>query len=96
MDLISAIDNRQVISFIYDGLPRVVEPATYGQTTTGKLSLRGCLVAGRSHRNQLPCWELYTEAKMEQLSLTGEVFESFALDGYTRGDSAFATIRAEH
>lgn len=51
MDLVSAIENRQVISFIYDGLPRVVEPATYGQTTTGKLSLRGCLVAGQSHRN---------------------------------------------
>jgi hypothetical protein len=96
MDLKSAIENRQVISFIYDGLPRVVQPATYGETGTGKLSLRGCLVAGQSRRNQLPCWELYTEAKMEHLSLTGEVFESFASDGYTRGDSAFSTIRAEH
>lgn len=96
MDLASAIDDRQVISFTYDGLARVVQPATYGHTTTGKLTLRGCQVDGRSHRNQVPCWELYTVSKIVGLSPAGEVFESFALSGYTRGDFAFKTIIAQH
>jgi hypothetical protein len=96
MDLASAIHNRQVISFTYDGLRRVVQPATYGQTTTGKLTLRGCQVDGASRRNNVPCWELYTVSKIVGASPTGEVFESFALSGYTRGDSAFKTIIAQH
>lgn len=96
MDLASAIEDRQVISFTYDGLPRVVQPATYGHTTTGKLTLRGCQVDGASRSNRMPCWELYTVAKIVGLSLAGDVFESFALSGYTRGDSAFKTIIAQH
>jgi len=96
MDLASAIDDRQVISFTYDGLPRVVQPATYGQTTTGKLTLRGCQVDGRSHRNRVPCWELYTVSKIAGLSPAGEAFESFAVAGYTGGDSAFKMIIAQH
>ena len=96
MDLVSAIQNRHVISFTYDGLPRVVQPATYGQTSTGKLSLRACQTEGQSRRNSLPCWELYTEAKIVSPSLTGATFEEFAKKGYTRGDSGFARIIAEH
>lgn len=96
MDLASAIRDRQVISFTYDGVHRVVQPATYGQTTTGKLTLRACQVGGASRRITVPCWELYTEAKMLDLELIGEVFETFALAGYTRGDSAFTRIIAEH
>ena len=96
MDLASAIEDRQVISFTYDGLPRVVQPATYGRTTAGKLTLRGCQVGGTSHSNRLPCWELYTVSKIASLSSVGEVFESFALSGYTRGDSAFNAIIAQH
>jgi hypothetical protein len=96
MDLTSAILNRQVISFTYDGLRRVVQPATFGQTTTGKFALRGCQVNGASRRNHVPCWELYSESKIVGASPTGEVFESFVLSGYTRGDSAFTRIIAQH
>jgi hypothetical protein len=96
MDLAFAIRDRQVISFTYDGLQRVVQPATYGEATTGKLTLRACQVGGASRRNTVPCWELYTEAKMLGPELTGKVFETFALTGYTRSDSAFTRIIAEH
>lgn len=96
MTLETAIRDRLVVMFTYDGLPRVVQPATYGRTTTGKLSLRACQVSGSSRRNTLPCWELYTEAKMQDLTVTGQVFSRFALPGYTRGDSAFTQILAEH
>jgi len=96
MSLAEAVHNRQLVSFTYDGLPRVVQPATYGVTTTGKLSLRGCLVDGKSNRNTIPCWELYTEAKMSALTISDSTFENFACEGYTRDDSAFVTITAEH
>lgn len=96
MDLAAAIDQRQVISFNYDGQPRVVQPATYGRTRPGNLTLRGCQIDGESNRNTVPCWELYTEAKILDPSFTGDVFRDFTLAGYTRGDSAFAHIIAEH
>jgi hypothetical protein len=96
MNLASAIQNWQVITFTYDGLPRVVQPATYGATTTGKLTLRGCLIGGESRRNTIPCWELFTEAKIANLALAGSTFVTFECEGYTQGDSAFAAIVAEH
>lgn len=95
MDLARAIKDRQIISFTYNGLPRLVQPATYGRTRTGNLTLRGCQVGGRSQRNTVPCWELYTVAKMVDAQPTETVFELFKLEGYTRGDSAFALIEAE-
>ena len=96
MDFVAAIRGRRLVSFEYDGFTRVVQPATYGQTTTRKLTLRGCQVGGDSHRNSVPCWELYTEAKMGAASVMDAGFQLFALAGYTRGDSAFVSILAEH
>lgn len=95
-DLSDAINERALIAFIYDGLERVAEPATLGYTPTEKLTLRGCLVRGRSRRNDLPCWELYTVSKIVDLRITGDRFADFALPGYTRGDSGFKEILAEH
>lgn len=96
MDFAQAVDDNSVISFTYDGLPRVVQPATYGTTSTGKLSLRGCLIDGQSRTNGIPCWELYTVAKIVNVTHSGEYFADFALSGYTKGDSVFVSIIAEH
>ena len=96
MNLSDAVDARSVISFDYDGLPRVVQPATYGVTSTGKNSLRGCLIDGASKRNPIPCWELYTEDKIVNLQASGATFVDFLLPGYTRNDSVFVQIFAEH
>ncbi len=96
MDFESAIHNRQLISFAYDGLPRIVQPATFGHTTTGKLSLRACQIDGSSRRNTPPCWELYSVSKIVNPVLHGTMFSNFAQPGYTRLDSAFTAIIAEH
>ncbi len=96
MDFASAIAGRQEVTFVYDGLVRVVQPATYGDTTTGKRTLRACQVAGESRRNNVPCWELYTESKMGNPQVTGAVFTSFAVTGYAKSDKGFALIVAEH
>ena len=96
MDFTSAIESRSEISFVYDGLARVVQPATLGITTTGKTALRGCLIDGSSKRNNIPCWELYSISKIMSATETGEQFSEFAVPGYTRGDSGFVQIIAEH
>lgn len=96
MNLDDAIHGRVIIEFVYDGLPRSVQPATHGITTTGKESLRGCLIGGASHRNSIPCWELFTVAKIQNLTFTNSLFVDFEVDGYKRGDSAMPTIFSEH
>lgn len=96
MDLKDAIRERRLIEFTYDGLPRVAQPATLGVSTTGKESLRACLVGGLSRRNSLPCWELYTVGKMVDLHITDQIFVAFDEEGYTRNDSAFVVVAAEH
>lgn len=96
MDIATAIARRAVLTFTYDGLPRVVQPATYGVTTTGRPTLRACQVGGASHRNTIPGWALFAEDKMFDVAATGESFADFALPGYTRGDSAFTIISVEH
>lgn len=96
MDPSSAIRDRTLISFTYDGLPRVVQPATYGYTTADNLALRGVLVQGDSKRNSIPCWELYKESKMVDLVALGQHFDAFAVPGYTRDDSGFKQIITQH
>ncbi len=96
MDYALSIDKRRVISFVYDGLDRVVQPATLGVSTAGNLTLRACQIGGRSSRGAVPDWRLFTVAKIAQPALAGGVFTHFAMGGYTKGDSAFASIVAEH
>lgn len=95
-ELKAAIIEHRVITFIYDGLERTVQPATLGMSSAANLLIRGCQVDGRSKRNSIPCWELYSLAKIRDLTVTDEVFDDFDLAGYTRGDSAFVRIDAEH
>jgi hypothetical protein len=96
MDIATAIESRSEIAFVYDGLRRVVQPATLGITSTGNTAMRGCLIAGSSKRNTIPCWELYSLSKIMGATETGHTFSDFTLAGYTRGDSGFVQIIAEH
>jgi hypothetical protein len=93
--IISAIKNKQTLSFTYDGHHRVVEPHTYGLTTTGKESLRAYQVQGgyaSSHNNEP--WHLFTLSKMIGLQCTGNGFDG-ARNGYKREDSAMQQIYAQ-
>ena len=93
--IISAIRNLQTLSFTYDGESRIVEPHTYGVTTTGKESLRAYQTQGghaSSHRNEP--WHLFTISKMVGLKTTGNTF-SGSRQGYKRTDSAMQDIYAQ-
>lgn len=48
MQIKTAIQNKQLLSFIYDGYPRVVEPHTYGLDKKGHPALRTYQIRGGS------------------------------------------------
>lgn len=96
MDFARAVNDRLVIRFTYDGLARLVQPATFGLTAKGKHAMRGCQIGGGSERNPIPCWELYLTEKMVGPGVTGESFTAFESVCYRKGDRGFNVIIAEH
>lgn len=92
VDLCAAIRNRKLISFVYDGLPRIVQPAAYGShATTGSMKLRGYQVGGASSSGSLPQWRLFSVDKMESPSMLDETF-SDSPPGYSPGDQHLNVI----
>lgn len=49
-----AIRSRRVVTFHYDGLPRIVEPFLLGTTTAGRSALRAYQTAGGSRSGTVP------------------------------------------
>ena len=82
--IISAIQNRQEVSFTYDGIDRIALPAAVGVSRTGKDVLR-CYQTQGGHINPGHKWDLCTLAKITNLQLTGKTFENNPPE-YKRGD----------
>ena len=72
--LISAIENRAVIRFIYNGRQRIVEPQTYGVSTTGNELLRAYQREGGSKSADASPFRLFEVAKLARLEITSEQF----------------------
>jgi len=62
-----------VIEFVYEGVPRVVEPHVYGQKD-GTEQLLAYQVQGESSSNGLPEWRRFNISKMSNLALTNRHF----------------------
>lgn len=87
-----AIQTRALLSFTYEGLPRVVIPCALGQhKSTGNLLLRSFQVRGTTESGSLPLWRLYDLSAVSRLEVLSESFED-APAGYRRSDRAFAAI----
>jgi predicted DNA-binding transcriptional regulator YafY len=69
-----AIRNRKVLEFSYNGQSRIVEPQTYGISTTGHAILRGYQRSGGSISGYTTGLRLFETAKISQLRETGEKF----------------------
>ena len=94
--IIKAIQERLLLSFDYEGLTRLVQPAAYGTTTDGRPSLRACQIGGASSSGTLPAWRLFKVSRMQNMAFSGVGgFSSFALPGYRRGDKALRVVFAE-
>ncbi len=86
-----AISKKQVIKFTYDGHFRIVEPHTYGISTTGKETFRGYQIDGTSFRGPVPDWRPFTISKIQDLEVTGDYFFT-TRPGYVKNDSMMREI----
>jgi hypothetical protein len=85
-DLEHAINNRLRVRFVYDGQPRVVQPATLGRhAITGALSLRGYQTGGRSNSRPPPFWTVFSLERMVGLEVVDDPFVEDP-PGYRNGD----------
>jgi hypothetical protein len=91
--IIDAIVNRKVLSFTYNGIPRVVEPHAVGVSRAGNDVLR-CFQIQGSHVTSGHEWDLCKISDMSDLSTTGQCFVG-EKSGYRRGDRHMTTIYAE-
>ncbi|AEM78240.1 hypothetical protein [Thermoanaerobacter wiegelii] len=90
-DICSAIKNREVIQFYYEGGIRIVEPFCYGESTKGNLVLRGYQVDGYSSSGNPIGWKLFIVDNMHNISLTGRKFSGLRPD-YNPNDRGMVRI----
>lgn len=88
-----AIRSRRVVTFHYDGLPRIVEPFLIGTTTAGRPALRGFQTGGGSQSGRVPGWHLFSLDKIVGLATCQKRF-SGVRDGYNPSDKGMQTIGA--
>lgn len=94
MHIPAAIQNRNLISFVYDGYSRIVEPHTLGVDGKGHGALRAYQVAGGSGSGEFVGWKIFHVSEMRSLTVLPQHFAG-ARQGYKRGDKAFSVIHAE-
>jgi len=93
-EIIDAINNRNVITFDYDGCQRIVEPHTVGVSTTGKDSLSTFQIGGQSNTIAIPDWGRFSLNKIQNLNVLGDLFQGVRPRN-KKGDSRMTHIYAE-
>lgn len=91
--IITAIENKNLLSFNYDGEERIVEPHCYGETTAGNEGLRAYQVDGFSSSGKMG-WKMYDMSKADNITVLSETFDS-PRAGYKKGDKGMDDIYAE-
>jgi hypothetical protein len=84
--LVSAIEQRRRLRFLYNGRTRLVEPQCYGIGTTGSELLRAHQLQGGREREPL-----FNVSKMNELEVLDEAFVRPG-PNYKKDDSAMRTI----
>ncbi|GER00902.1 hypothetical protein JCM17845_15250 [Iodidimonas gelatinilytica] len=82
-----AIRNQKLLSFMYSGTRREVEPHLLGYDSDGDLTLRAWQRSGGSGKD----WRLFQVTKISGLVITPEVFER-ARPKYNPNDKAMVRI----
>jgi hypothetical protein len=89
----SAIANRRLVQFTFDGKPRVVEPHDYG-ILAGVRTLFGLQVRGESS-SRLPGWRPFATDRIKDLVALTETFAGSRGHEHTRHkkwDEVFARV----
>jgi hypothetical protein len=73
-ELTAAIQQRKILTFTYQGLPRRVQPAAYGVDHGGAETLHAYQVAGGSKHGGIPEWRNFHVDGIADLAVLDEVF----------------------
>jgi hypothetical protein len=90
--LVTAIQQKKVITFYYDNVHRTVEPHTYGQDKNGKDKLVAWQVSGKAGAPE--AWREYSCDQISVL-LSGQKTFAKPRDGYRRNDPQMSRIYAQ-
>jgi predicted DNA-binding transcriptional regulator YafY len=90
--IVSAIQNKQLLSFQYDNVTRTVEPHTYGRDKKGNDVVSAWQLSGKS--GDPPAWRLYEVSRLAGLRVLPQHFAN-ARPQYKRNDSRMTTIYAQ-
>ncbi len=91
MAICTAIRNRAVVQFYYDGGTRTVEPHCHGISTTGNEVLRAYQTAGYSESGKSVGWKILEVAKITSFRQADVTF-STNRPGYNPNDSGMSSV----
>jgi predicted DNA-binding transcriptional regulator YafY len=94
MSIESAIRQRALLRFTYDGYVRTVEPHIAGTDRKGQAMLRAFQVAGGTDSGAFVGWKLFHIDKISALETLEERFAEPRPD-YRRDDTQFAAVSAQ-
>jgi hypothetical protein len=94
MAIATAIRDRKLLRFGYEGYLRTVEPHCYGIDKKGRHLLRAYQVAGGSKSGEFAGWKLFYEDEMVAITVTKDSFLGPRPD-YRHGDRAMHRIIEE-
>ena len=94
MSIALAIQNRNLLSFTYDGFSREVEPHCLGIDKKGHPALRAYQVAGGSESGEYVGWKMFHVNEMRNLHVLSKTFQQPRHD-YKRGDKDMIRIQAQ-
>jgi len=72
--IISAIQDKQVLSIWYNGGARLIEPHCYGLSNAGNELLRCYQISGHSVSGQHEGWKLMTVEGIQNINPSGDTF----------------------
>ena len=90
--LVTAIKNRQIVTFYYDNRHRTVEPHTYGEFKSGEERLIAWQLVGKPGEKE--DWRTFDMSKTSVLLATPQTMPK-PRDGYVRDDPRMKRIYAQ-
>jgi predicted DNA-binding transcriptional regulator YafY len=94
MMICDAIQNKRMLSFVYEGYNRVIEPHTHGVDKKGHQALRAYQVTGGSESGEYVGWKMFHVSEIKNIRVLENQFFG-PRDGYKRGDKAFDRIQCQ-
>ncbi len=90
-EISNAIQNKTLIQFDYDNIPRTVEPYCYGKTASGNEALRGYQTSGEKNKM---AWKLFDLTKASQFQALSDCFKP-RKEYKSQGDKVITTVIAQ-